>query len=499
MAKDRSFRISLARASHFWFFHFYFPHYVTFPTADFQREIFKLTEDNTNGMIVIAAFRESSKSSICNLSFALWAILGKMQKKYAVILGLTQRQARQQLINIKKELENNALLRSDLGPFKEESDEWGGYSLVIPKYEARITAASTEQGIRGLRHRQYRPDVIIADDVEDLQSVRTQESRDKTYDWFKGDVLPAGGSDTKVIVIGNLLHEDSLIKRLQEEIETGTMKGIYREFPLVHEKLGILWPGKYPDGKAIAAKYLEISNEISWQREYMLKIVPAEDQVIKREYIQYYENDELPSFKFDKYSWTKVGIDLAISEKSSADYTAMVIGSLFGRYGDTKLYIHPHPVNERLDFPATLAKAKMLADTANPGKRSELLIEEVAYQRALTQQLRNDWYFAKGVDIRGMDKRTRLSLLSQFIKDGKILFPRKGAEKLIEQIVGFGAEKHDDLADAFTILGLHLLEYTRVTAVVGVSERPKWLDQPLPERRPGMFPPGNKPFADLDT
>lgn len=94
-------------------------------------------------------------------------------------------------------------------------------------------------------------------------------------------------------------------------------------------------------------------------------------------------------------------------------------------------------------------------------RKSQLLIEDVAYQRALAQQLMTDWYNAKSVGIRGMDKRTRLSLLSQFIKDGKILFPKKGTEKLIEQIVGFGAETHDDLVDAFTILGIYLLEYAR--------------------------------------
>lgn len=38
------------------------------------------------------------------------------------------------------------------------------------------------------------------------------------------------------------------------------------------------------------------------------------------------------------------------------------------------------------------------------------------------------------------------------IKSGLIKFPRKGCEKLIEQLVGFGVEKHDDLADAFSLL-----------------------------------------------
>ena len=38
------------------------------------------------------------------------------------------------------------------------------------------------------------------------------------------------------------------------------------------------------------------------------------------------------------------------------------------------------------------------------------------------------------------------------IKNGTILFPDKGCEELIEQLVGFGVEKHDDLADAFSLL-----------------------------------------------
>lgn len=50
------------------------------------------------------------------------------------------------------------------------------------------------------------------------------------------------------------------------------------------------------------------------------------------------------------------------------------------------------------------------------------------------------------------DKRTRLALTSTLIKNGTILFPDKGCEELIQQLVGFGVEKHDDLADAFSLL-----------------------------------------------
>jgi hypothetical protein len=58
----------------------------------------------------------------------------------------------------------------------------------------------------------------------------------------------------------------------------------------------------------------------------------------------------------------------------------------------------------------------------------------------------------EGVKIGSTDKRTRLALTTHLIRNGNILFPRQGCEQLIEQMVGLGIEKHDDLADAFSIL-----------------------------------------------
>lgn len=44
----------------------------------------------------------------------------------------------------------------------------------------RVLSRSRGQKIRGLKHRQHRPSLIIADDVEGLDWVRTQENRDKS-------------------------------------------------------------------------------------------------------------------------------------------------------------------------------------------------------------------------------------------------------------------------------------------------------------------------------
>jgi hypothetical protein len=60
--------------------------------------------------------------------------------------------------------------------------------------------------------------------------------------------------------------------------------------------------------------------------------------------------------------------------------------------------------------------------------------------------------------VKGQDKRARLALTSHAVQSGQVLFPRQGAEDLINQLVNFGIEKHDDLADAFSLLIIKALE-----------------------------------------
>ena len=114
MIKDRRIRRAITTNSHLAFFHFYFAHYVKYPTAPFQREIFRLSEQEEIKSLYIVAFRGSGKSTIITTSYPIWAILGKQQKKFVIILSQTQIQAKQHLINLKRELENNELLKRDL-------------------------------------------------------------------------------------------------------------------------------------------------------------------------------------------------------------------------------------------------------------------------------------------------------------------------------------------------------------------------------------------------
>ena len=333
IGKDKSIRTELARRSFYWFFTIYLSSYIKYQTADFQRQIFELAQNDSIKSAVITAFRGSGKSTIMSLAYPIWAMI-KGEKKFIIILSQNQSLCKLMLANIKAELEKNTLLISDFGPFKQIDDEWSQHTLLVNAYDCRIACISSGEAIRGIKHKENRPDLIIFDDVEDISSTRTKEGRDKTFNWVTREVIPAGDRSTKTIVIGNKLHEDGLMMRLKSAIEEGGFSATYMEYPLLDEEGTCLWPHKFNTEKDIDDLKDSVATESAWQREYLLKIVPEDDAVIHREWIKYYESHPLNV----NLRYIATGIDLAISQNSRADYTAMVSARVYGFGSDLKIY-----------------------------------------------------------------------------------------------------------------------------------------------------------------
>lgn len=456
-------RREIVRKSLYGFFCIYLAEYIKYPTADFQKEMFEIAQDDGIKAAAITAFKGSGKSTIMSLTYPIWAMLTR-KKQFIVILSQNQNQCELILANIRSELEKNELLVSDFGPFKQisVSAKWSQETLLVSTYDCMITCISSGGSIRGIRYKQHRPDLIIFDDVEDIQSTRTKEGRDKAFNWFTGEVVPTGDSSTKIVVIGNKLHEDGLMMRLKKAITDSNFAAEYREYPLLNDNGRCLWPQKFKNQGDIDKSKSSVISESAWQREYLLKIVPEDDAVILRDWITYYA-----SFPEDeKLRFVETGIDLAISKNDSASFTAMVSAYVYGYDENLRIYILPHPINKRMDFPETIEVAKEVSVCLGKGHPTMLLIEDVAYQRSIIQELNVRGYPAEGVKVMGTDKRQRLALTAHWIKNSSILFPKEGCEQLISQLVGFGYEKHDDLADAFAILVLKILESSRRPGII---------------------------------
>lgn len=450
MAIDPQIRKAIAAKSALMFFYMYFPHYAKYAIADYQREIFKLMQDDTNRLAVITAFRGSGKSTLLTMTYSLWAILGVQQKKLIVIVCQTQDQAKQHIMNIKYEAESNPMLKSDLGPIKME--EIGG-SWTVSSLEfangAKIMAVSVEQSIRGIRHKEHRPDLIILDDIEDINSTRTYDGRNKIANWYAGEIVPIGDLETRIIFIGNLLHEDSLIMNLRKKIESKNIKGISLWIPLIDDFGNCLWKEKFTNQEMIEDLRLQVGNERLWNSEYLLRIVSDKDQVIKNEWIKYY--DCIP-FKKEGHIYmnTFVGVDLAISEKEKADKTAVITVHTFGYGNDMKIYVEAYPINEHLEYSDFVTNIQLISKKHS---RPKIFIENNGFQDIFVQMIKSK---DRNILVEGItskaDKRTRLALISDWVKSGKILFPKTGCKELIVQLLGFGTERYDDLVDAFSLV-----------------------------------------------
>ncbi len=447
--KNPAARRKAACASHWWFFRIYFGEYIKYPTAAMQDAMFKLADDRSWSLLVLVAFRGSAKSTIWTLSYALWSIMGTPKKKFVLIIAKTIEQAQQFLKNIRTECERNNLLTSDLGPF-DKDDQWTKTGLILTQYDAKIMAISVGQAVRSFRHDHNRPDLIICDDVEDMASVQSLEIRDKTYNWVIGEIFGAGDLNTQTVVIGNYLHEDSLTQRLRVEMRDGGRPGIYREYPLLTEEGRCLWPEKFPTEEAIL-RFKSQFNEETWYREFLLKTLSTLERVIQEEWIQYY--DVVPSVDQSNFISAALGMDLAISDKESADCTAIVAGLTFEENDKYITYILPNPINKRMNFPEQRDAAIQLSENiGRPNDPADIVVEDVGYQKALIDELQDQGYPARGSKVQQQDKRVRLALISPLVRAGRVKFPREGAEELIKQLVHFGRMRFDDLADAFAIL-----------------------------------------------
>ncbi|EDK72553.1 hypothetical protein TM7_0319 [candidate division TM7 genomosp. GTL1] len=177
--------------------------------------------------------------------------------------------------------------------------------------------------------------------------------------------------------------------------------------------------------------------------------------MVHKEWLRYYT--ELPSRNADqsdntlRYYKTLLGIDLAISQKDTADYTAMVAVHVFGFQESLKIYVDPIIINKRLTHKETLEEIEKTVKHLGGKHKVHVIVEDVGYQAAVIQYLDNNNYRVAGFKVHGMDKRARFVAVSHLFESRKVWLPQSTSKALAAQLVGFGIEKHDDLVDALVM------------------------------------------------
>lgn len=196
----------------------YFPHYVKHANAALHDYLYKrfpeIVDNDVGDHEAIAAPRGNAKSTIVTQIGVIWCLVTG-RKKYPVIVMDALDQALPMLEAIKAELAFNPRLMMDFPEATGQGRVWQ-VGTIVTANDAKVQVFGSGKRMRGLRHGPHRPDLVIGDDLENDENVRSPEQRDKLESWLKKTVLSLGAADDSmdVVIIGTILHYDSVLNRL---------------------------------------------------------------------------------------------------------------------------------------------------------------------------------------------------------------------------------------------------------------------------------------------
>lgn len=415
--------------------------YFPLETPPFHKEILDLISDKNNRRIGVIAPRGHAKSTTVDMTYPLWAGCFE-QEEFIVIISDTYTQAAEFINALKDEFENNPKIKWLFGNMK--GDDWQDGEFVLSN-GIKYAAKGSGMKIRGIRHRHTRPTLMIFDDIENDENIKSAEQRQKLYHWFTKAAIPALARGGRAVVIGTILHFDSLVNKVmkQQDVFKSWQTRVF--YAITTEEDGTeraLWPEHRSLEKLRAMRDdpgdQDFIGSITFAQEYQHKPFSEEDAIIQPDWIKECEPSQVP----DKHTRLArvLTIDPAASERQTADFTAMIVADL---YTDGNVYIRAIR-NQRTSPSVTADTVRELDEIYKP---QVIGIEKGALGLVFRDLL-------EGLPVIGLepdkDKVRRLLAVSRFFEAGRVYTVKniQNGQAFREQLIEFPKGTHDDMVDA---------------------------------------------------
>mgnify|MGYP002509500037 CR=1 FL=1 len=432
----------------------------------------------------IAAPRGHAKSTNFTFKDTLHAVLYGY-KHYIMIISDTGDQAEEFLDDIKTELEDNYNIIQDFGELKG-SKAWRS-NVFVTKTNIKVEALGSGKKVRGRRHKEWRPDLIVLDDLENDENVMTPEQRKKLYNWYTKAVSECGDTYTDFMYIGTILHYDSLLSKVLkipsydtkvyravlsdaenqklweewERIYTNLFDDQHKEnaqaFYDAHEDemlegTQVLWEAKCPY-LYLMIKKVEIGIA-AFNSELQNNPIDPENADFNEEWLDYYD-DNPPDFKASNFVFVGAN-DPSLGKNKKSDTSSIIGAALDLNTG--YLYIIDASVEKR-------KPDVIITDVIEMHKRYKrdygrgfykFGVETVQFQfffkDVMTEKaLEAGEYIPIEEIISVVNKVVRIRSLQPFIKNKWIKFSRLHKE-LIKQLCEFPMGAHDDAPDGLQMV-----------------------------------------------
>lgn len=256
----------------------FFPDVFFRPFSPMHRELCRILDDDSKQKVAIAAPRGIGKTSLFNMCFPAKRILYQ-DSRYIIPISATSEAAVEQADDLKDELVDNQVIQAIFGPQQpEKSTDAFGQKAWVTRAGTKILPRGAGQTIRGKKHRSNRPDLFIIDDLEEDEGVESEERREKLWRWLFSAVVNSvdrGSRGWRIIMIGTILHEDSILNRLLADPTWHTVR-----YEMCDDNYKSNWPEFMSDTavKELADEYKQRGLLEVFYREYRNIPIANEEQ-----------------------------------------------------------------------------------------------------------------------------------------------------------------------------------------------------------------------------
>ncbi len=202
---------------------YYFPHFFTYKSAQFHKDVCKDLLDDKN--IMWLAFREAWKSIYILVYIIHWIVYKKFN--FLLYFSYEQRLSASRLFDIIVQLKTNQLLIRDywkMFPDNSHKEDDGlqkkSVSEFITTNQIKLKSMSIWTTARWLLYSNkvgaYRPDIVVGDDLDTIDSVRNPEIINKNEEFLLNEVIWWVDNECKITFLWNIIWPDGLVPRFEK-------------------------------------------------------------------------------------------------------------------------------------------------------------------------------------------------------------------------------------------------------------------------------------------
>lgn len=465
--------IQLGAIDSIFFNQIWFPKTFRQAPALFHPEIYKILDNPQARYINIQVCRDGAKTTILRAYSAKRIAYGL--SRTILYVAQNETKAKQSVGWLKHQIETNTMFCSTFGLNKGKP--WSDEHICIlhgpEQFKVHVIAFGVSGGLRGVNIEDYRPDLIIIDDVMDDENSSTKEQRDKiivrVLGAVKESLAPASEvPDAKMVILNTPQDFEDLSEEAKKDQQF--FSAYFGCWTRETEGLDIdeqesSWPARYSNETLRAEKRAAIArNRYSiFAREKECILITPEDCAFRSEHLNFFGEGEREPEPPLHEMWiemaidpvpppSKVQLEKGLKDK---DYEAFAVG---GRWKN-KYYLLEQTQNRGHDPKWTVNEFFRLCIKYNPRKVN---VEAVAYQATLVWILREAmrktgryWPVNEFKDKRQKYKRIVDGLTG--ISSEGALFVRKAQSMFISQFTHYPGKnpqgnKDDNIESAAIVM-----------------------------------------------